>query len=145
MLERRADFAEGRADALGMTGPKSLEEEIAELKAVGVGRCRARGHEGRAQGQGEVNTMEEVLIPLIVVPVLFIGLPWLIFHYITKWKTAATLTSGDEKLLDELHDAARRLDDRLCTIERIMTAENPELAPAMPARPRRPPTPARGR
>jgi phage shock protein A len=33
VLERRADFAEGRADALGMTGPKSLEEEIAELKA----------------------------------------------------------------------------------------------------------------
>jgi phage shock protein A len=33
LLERRADFAEGRAEALGMTGPKSLEEEIAELKA----------------------------------------------------------------------------------------------------------------
>jgi phage shock protein A len=33
LLERRAVFAEGRADALGMTGPKSLEEEIAELKA----------------------------------------------------------------------------------------------------------------
>ena len=33
ILERRADFAEGRADALGLTGPKSLEEEIAELKA----------------------------------------------------------------------------------------------------------------
>jgi phage shock protein B len=56
---------------------------------------------------------------------LFIGLPWLVFHYITKWKTAATLTGSDEKLLDDLHDAARRLDDRLCTIERIMTAENP--------------------
>jgi len=34
VLERRADFAEGRADALGLTGPKSLEEEIAELKAA---------------------------------------------------------------------------------------------------------------
>ena len=34
MLERRADFAEGRADALGMTGPKSLEEEIADLRAT---------------------------------------------------------------------------------------------------------------
>jgi phage shock protein A len=34
ILERRADFAEGRADALGMTGPKSLEEELAELKAA---------------------------------------------------------------------------------------------------------------
>ena len=33
-LERRADFAEGRADALGMTGPKSLEEEIAELRST---------------------------------------------------------------------------------------------------------------
>ncbi len=33
ILERRADFAEGRADALALSGPKSLEEEIAELKA----------------------------------------------------------------------------------------------------------------
>ena len=39
--------------------------------------------------------MEDVLIPLTVVPILFIGLPWLIFHYITKCMTAATLTSGD--------------------------------------------------
>jgi phage shock protein B len=69
--------------------------------------------------------MDEILIPLTVVPILFIGLPWLIFHYITKWKTAKTLTDDDEKLLDGLHDVARRLDDRLCTIERIMTAENP--------------------
>ena len=34
LLERRADLAEGYADALGMTGPKSLEEEIAELRAA---------------------------------------------------------------------------------------------------------------
>jgi len=33
ILERRADFAEGRADALGLTGPKSLEEEISELRS----------------------------------------------------------------------------------------------------------------
>ena len=33
LLERRADFAEGRAEALGMSGPKSLEEEIAELRS----------------------------------------------------------------------------------------------------------------
>jgi phage shock protein A len=34
ILERRADFAEGRAEALALTGPKDLEEEIAELKAA---------------------------------------------------------------------------------------------------------------
>ena len=67
----------------------------------------------------------EILIPLIIVPVLFLALPWLIFHYVTKWKTAATITTEDEDLLDELHDLARRLDERMCTIERIVQAENP--------------------
>ena len=70
--------------------------------------------------------MEEFLLPLILVPLIVLGLPWLIFHYVTKWKSQAKLTGSDEKLLDELHDAARRLDDRLCSIERIMTAENPD-------------------
>ncbi|HEX8224214.1 MAG TPA: envelope stress response membrane protein PspB [Allosphingosinicella sp.] len=69
--------------------------------------------------------MEQVIVPLVVVPILFIGLPWLIFHYITRWKTAATLTTDDERLMEELYDLARRLDDRMCSIERIMTAENP--------------------
>ena len=69
--------------------------------------------------------MEDVLIPVVICSILFIGLPWLVFHYVTKWKTAATITGADEKLLDELYDLARRLDDRLCSIERIMTAENP--------------------
>jgi|ERR1044072_2758480 phage shock protein B len=67
----------------------------------------------------------EVLIPLIGVITLFIGLPWLVFHYVTKWKTAKTLTSEDENLLDELHELARRLDDRMVTIERIVQADNP--------------------
>ena len=50
--------------------------------------------------------MEEVLVPIVVIPTIFIGLPWLILHYMTKWKTAATLTREDENLLDELHDIA---------------------------------------
>jgi phage shock protein A len=32
VLERRADYAEGRADALSLGGPKSLDDEIAELR-----------------------------------------------------------------------------------------------------------------
>ena len=67
-----------------------------------------------------------MLLGGLAIVTTLIGLPWLIFHYVTKWKQTATLTQSDEKLLDELHDAARRLDDRLCTIERIMTAENPD-------------------
>jgi phage shock protein B len=66
-----------------------------------------------------------VVMVIGILGILFIGLPWLIFHYVTRWKSQATLTNEDEKLLDELHDLARRLDDRMCSIERIMSADNP--------------------
>ena len=69
--------------------------------------------------------MEDILVPVMVVGMLFIGLPWLILHYVTKWKTSTTLTREDENLLEDVHDTARRLDDRLATIERIMSADNP--------------------
>jgi phage shock protein B len=69
--------------------------------------------------------MEDILVPIMVMGILFIGLPWLIFHYVTKWKSVASITREDEKLLDELHDLARRLDDRMETIERIIAADDP--------------------
>jgi phage shock protein B len=69
--------------------------------------------------------VEEVVIPVIVVGILFIGLPWIVLHYITRWKTAATLTTADENLMEDLYDLARRLEDRVVTVERILTAENP--------------------
>ena len=67
----------------------------------------------------------ETLLPVLIVGMLFIGLPWLVLHYITRWKTAGTLTTEDEALLDDMHALARRLDDRVCSIERILDAENP--------------------
>lgn len=66
---------------------------------------------------------------IIIVPAIFIGLPWIVLHYITRWKTAATLTSGDEQLLDELHRLAKRLDDRMDTVERLVATDNPEFKP----------------
>jgi phage shock protein B len=66
------------------------------------------------------------LIPITIVGFVVIGLPWLVFHYITKWKTGASLTREDENLMDELYDTARRLDDRLHSIERIIAADNPD-------------------
>ena len=69
----------------------------------------------------------EDAVPIIAI---FLGLPWIVFHYITKWKTAATLTSGDENLLEELYQLARRLDDRMDTVERLVASDNPEFKPA---------------
>jgi len=69
--------------------------------------------------------MEDAFFVMVILGILFIAFPWVLFHYITKWKSAASITTEDENLLDELHDLARRLDDRMVTIERIIQAENP--------------------
>ena len=74
--------------------------------------------------------MDDVLVPIMVCGMLFIGLPWVVLHYLTKWKTAATLTTGDEALLEELYQLARRLDERMDTVERLVAADNPEFRPA---------------
>jgi phage shock protein B len=70
--------------------------------------------------------VEEILI----VGLIFVGLPWVIFHYITKWKTAATITVDDEQLLEELYNLAKRLDERMDTVERLVASDNPEFRPA---------------
>lgn len=67
---------------------------------------------------------------LIIIPAIFLGLPWIILHYITKWKTAATITSDDEVLLEELYNLAKRLDERMDTVERLVASDNPEFRPA---------------
>lgn len=78
--------------------------------------------------------MEDVLIPIIAITTIFIGLPWLIFHYVTKWKTAGTLTNEDETMLDSMYETARRLEERLATVERIIAADNPDFRPSAPLR-----------
>ena len=66
----------------------------------------------------------------VAIVAIFIGLPWVIFHYINKWKTAATITTDDEALLEELYSLAKRLDERMDTVERLVAADNPEFKPA---------------
>ena len=61
---------------------------------------------------------------------VFVALPWIVLHYITRWKTAATITTDDEVLLDELYQLAKRLDERMDTVERLVAADNPDYAPA---------------
>ncbi len=69
--------------------------------------------------------MEDVFLPIIICGMLFIGLPWIVLHYLTQWKSSASITAEDENLLDELYESARRMEDRLATVERIIAADNP--------------------
>ena len=67
---------------------------------------------------------------IFIVPAVVLGLPWIIMHYVTKWKTAATITTDDEVLLEELYQLAKRLDERMDTVERLVSADNPDFKPA---------------
>lgn len=77
--------------------------------------------------------MDENLVPIFVVGILFLGLPWLIFHYVTQWKKNGGLTAEDEKLLDDMHVLARRMDERLATLERILDNQEPGWRPRQAA------------
>ncbi|MCB1420452.1 MAG: envelope stress response membrane protein PspB [Notoacmeibacter sp.] len=62
--------------------------------------------------------------------VVFAGIAsiiWIILHYVTKWKSAATITTDDEALLDDLYQLARRLDERMDTVERLVAADHPDF------------------
>lgn len=74
--------------------------------------------------------MDHDLVPLFAILGIFVALPWIILHYVTRWKTAATLTNDDEALLEELYQLARRLDDRMDTVERLVSSDHPEFQPA---------------
>ena len=69
------------------------------------------------------------LMPAFVVASIFIGLPWIVLQYVTKWKTAATITTDDEVLLEELYQLAKRLDERMDTVERLVASDNPDFKP----------------
>ena len=63
-----------------------------------------------------------------VIPVLFItiALPlWIVMHYITKMKTAKGLTAEDEKMLSEVWESTRKMEERIVTLERILDIESP--------------------
>lgn len=66
---------------------------------------------------------------VMIVFIVLIGLPWMVMHYMTKWKTAATITTDDEVLLEELYNLAKRLDERMDTVERLVATDDPEYSP----------------
>ena len=64
-----------------------------------------------------------------MVGIIFVGLPWVILHYLTKWKTASSLTRGTN-MLDSLYDnrpQAGGTPHR--TVRRIVAADHPASNP----------------
>ena len=62
---------------------------------------------------------------IVAIICIFVVLPAILTKRVSQWRQAKGITIEDERLLDDLHDTARRLDQRLESIERIIAADNP--------------------
>jgi phage shock protein B len=60
-----------------------------------------------------------VLFVVVVLPL------WLLLHYVTRWRASRGLSSEDERMLADLWKNARRLEERVATLETILDAEAP--------------------
>lgn len=67
----------------------------------------------------------EFIVGMLAVLTLFIGLPWLVLHYITQWRKAGTLSPDDEHMLEDVWRAAKAMERRIEALEAILDAEAP--------------------
>ncbi len=67
--------------------------------------------------------MDGILFVPLVLFLSIVAPLWIIFHYVTRWRTAKTLSGEDEKMLQELWQSAARMEDRIRTLERILDSE----------------------
>ena len=69
--------------------------------------------------------MSDFAIVLTVLFLTFVAPLWIIFHYVTRWRTARALSTEDERMLGELWESAERMEGRIQALERILDAEAP--------------------
>jgi phage shock protein B len=69
-------------------------------------------------------------IGLVTVVSLFVVLPWMILHYISKNRASRNLSEDDERMLEDLWRSARTMERRIETLERLIEPD------AQPSRPR---------
>lgn len=50
---------------------------------------------------------------------------WIVAHYLTRWRTARSLSREDERALAELWESAQRLEARIINLEKVLDADAP--------------------
>lgn len=66
---------------------------------------------------------------IAIAVILFIALPaplFIVLHYITKWKQSREISRDDEQMLEDLWRLSQRLEERLETLERILSDDAPD-------------------
>jgi phage shock protein B len=64
-------------------------------------------------------TLLGILLLVVVAPI------WIVAHYATKWRTARILSRDQERVLLELYEHAKRMEQRMDNLERVLDADAP--------------------
>lgn len=65
------------------------------------------------------------LAPFILF-LVFVAPIWIVAHYLTRWRTAKTMTSDEERVMEEVWRGLERMEDRVRSIERILDEGDPD-------------------
>ena len=77
----------------------------------------------------QAETIFGMSLGLVAIISIFVLLPWMILHYISKSRTSRNLTEDDERMLEDLWRSARTMERRIETLERLV---EPDAAPMRP-------------
>ncbi|MDJ0806383.1 MAG: envelope stress response membrane protein PspB [Gammaproteobacteria bacterium] len=72
----------------------------------------------------EVEILGIMMVPLIIF-LMFVLPVWVVFHYLSKIKTAKGLSKDDEALMADLWEMANKMESRIESLETILDAEVP--------------------
>ncbi|HVO01791.1 MAG TPA: envelope stress response membrane protein PspB [Candidatus Cybelea sp.] len=68
--------------------------------------------------------LESLVVPAILFMVIVAPL-WLIFHYVTLWKTQKQAGRMDQGALNDMWGTASKLEGRVSALEKLLDAEVP--------------------
>lgn len=69
----------------------------------------------------------ENLLSIALIVFLLIPAPlFIVLYFITRWKQSREISGGDENMLEDLWQMARRFEERLESLETILDHESPE-------------------
>lgn len=79
--------------------------------------------------------MDEFLVPVAIVAILFVAFPAVLLHYQTELRKTKSISTDDERLMDDLWKTAQRLERRVEALETILDKEAPDWRRDHPERP----------
>ncbi len=79
--------------------------------------------------------MDEGFIAVAIVAIIFVACPAVFLHYQTELRKTKSISTDDERLVDDLWKTAQRLERRVDSLETILDKEAPDWREDYPERP----------